>query len=85
MIAAQAAARAHHLKTVEHDRISREESLKRSQLMLADDSDRNAEEFVEEEAQIVVPDHLLGVPLEDRDCEEQEAQVSPDKAIKSLI
>lgn len=81
MIAAQAAARAHHLKA-EHDRISREESLRRSQLMLGDGSDRDGQEFVEEEPLIVVPDHLLGVPLKDRDCEEQEAQVSPDKPIK---
>lgn len=85
MIAAQAAARAHHLKAAEHDRISREESFRRSQLMLADDSEREADEYVEEEPLIVVPDHLLGVPLKDRDCDEQEAQVSPDKAIKSLI
>lgn len=84
MIAAQAAARAHHLKAVEHDRISREESLRRSQLML-DGSEREDEEFVEDEPLVVVPDHLLGVPLKDRDCGEQEAQVSPDKLIKLYI
>lgn len=75
MIAAQAAARAHHLKAAEHDRISREENFRRSQLMLGDGSEREADEYVEDEP-INVPDHLLGVPLKDRDCGQQEAEVS---------
>lgn len=73
MIAAQAAARA-HLKAIEHDRHSREESLRRSQLMLANGSENNDGD-VEEQPTIVVPKHLLGVPLKDRDCGEQEAKV----------
>ena len=79
MIAAQAAARA-HLKAIEHDRHSREESLRRSQLILADGSEREDVEHIEEKA-VIVPKHLLGVPLRDRDyeCEEQEAQVRIDK------
>ncbi|XP_031560094.1 sodium channel protein 1 brain-like isoform X2 [Actinia tenebrosa] len=72
MIAAQAAARA-HLKAIEHDRHSREESLKRSQLMLANGSENNDGELIEEQPTVVVPKHLLGVPLRDRDCGEQEA------------
>lgn len=74
MIAAQAAARA-HLRTIEHDRHSREESLRRSQLMLANGSENNDGELIEEQPTIIVPKHLLGVPLKDRDCGEQEAPV----------
>jgi hypothetical protein len=75
MIAAQAAARA-HLKAIEHDRHSREENLKRSQLLLHG-SERDDGDLIEEQPTVVVPKHLLGVPLRDRDCDcgEQEAQV----------
>ena len=71
MIAAQAAARAHHR---ELERASKEESLRRSQLRLGDAAEAPPEPEIE--PFVPVPDYLLNVPLKDHDSEEPDVDVS---------
>lgn len=68
MIAAQAAARAHHQREVERENFRRS----RSQLHVAADVPPETEQ----EPYVPVPDYLLNVPLKDHDSEKPDVDVS---------
>lgn len=75
MIAASAAARAHHIR--EAEKHSREEALRRSQLVL---QDGDGEAFqAAQEAYTPLAEHYLLVPFKDCDSEVQDGQVSSDE------
>ena len=70
MIAAQAAARAHHQRELE--RAFKEENLRRSQLHVSAEGPAETEI----EPYVPVPDYLLNVPLKDHDSEKPDVDVS---------
>lgn len=75
MIAASAAARAHHVR--EAEKHSREEALRRSQLIL---QDGDGEAFhAAQEPYTPLAEHYLRVPFKDCDSELQDGQVSSDE------
>ena len=75
MIAASAAVRAHHVR--EAEKHSREEALRRSQLLI-NDGDGEALQAAQEPYKPLA-EHYLLVPFEDCDSELQDGQVSSDE------